>query len=98
MWRAVESDADSGGQVLAWTALGACWVNAVPVGGSEALSAGILRANENWRITLRHRDLLVTDRIEMDGRALEVVSVTDPDGRREVMVVMATLMTGAVDE
>lgn len=97
IWRATETDGDSGGQALVWAKLSTIWVNAVPVGGNEALSAGMLQTGENWRITMRHRAVTTRDRIKMDDRALEIVSAADPDGRRDRIVCLCTLLTGAVD-
>lgn len=80
----------SGGYDRAWADLTTVWAKATPVAGKEALVAGTLRSSQPWRVEIRWLDVKVDERITASwlpsGKHLEIQSVSDPDGRRESLV------------
>jgi SPP1 family predicted phage head-tail adaptor len=85
--RARATDNDAGGQTPVWFFLRKAWAKANPVGGKEAIIAGTLQSRQPWRLEIRYdRDLTVKDRVRLDGQTLNILSLADPDGRRESQV------------
>ena len=60
--------------------------------GREAVITHALEGISTYRITARYRtDLLDTDQIELDtGRMLNITSISDPEGRRRELQIIAT--------
>ena len=94
---AASADDSHGAEEQTWsTVLEGVWVAGTPVGGKEALLAGSLQQQQNWRIVVRPRVIgsathrLLTRRwIEHpDGTVLNIRSVADPDGLRERLVLL----------
>lgn len=86
--RATAVDNGQGGQDQIWSTVATFRAHAVPVGGSEGLVAGTLQSQQGWRLTIRRRAVSTQDRILMNGQTLAIVSVADPDGRNERLVLM----------
>src|SRR5262245_4337755 len=80
------SQADDGGQRLAWTTVVKCWAQITPTRESERIIAAQVGSRETHRVCLRwHGPLPPTYRIVRleDGRVLDPVSVRDVDERHE---------------
>jgi SPP1 family predicted phage head-tail adaptor len=67
--------------------------------GREVMLAHALQGVSNYRITLRWReDLQSTDQVQLaDGRNLNITSITDPDGRRIQLQIIATTASVLAD-
>lgn len=89
----VQTSADtpngSGGFTQVWTSQYDVWANATPVGGTEGVIAGTLQSSQSWRIRMRYQSLSVNDRLLMEGKQLNIVSVEDPTGQHREIVVFA---------
>lgn len=79
----------SGGFDQTWATTATVFANATPIGGTEGIIAGTLQGSQSWRIRMRYRALSVTQRLQMDGKQLNIVSVEDPTGQRREIVVFA---------
>lgn len=93
--RLTDVDDGQGGQERSWAAIGSEWVNAVPVGGTEALVAGTMQASQPWRIEMLWRpDLTTADRLTASwlpaGVAIAIESASDPDGTGRSLVIFGT--------
>jgi SPP1 family predicted phage head-tail adaptor len=89
----IESSTDvengSGGYTQTWATTATVFANATPIGGTEGIIAGTLQGSQSWRIRMRYRSLSVKQRLQMDGKQLNIVSVEDPTGQRREIVVFA---------
>lgn len=100
--RFLSVDDGHGGQERGWQRIGGAWVAATPIGGKESLQAQSLQQSQNWRIEMRPRDVTAEDRLMpikwrgiAAGRALNIRSVSDPDGERDRIILLCdTLVTG----
>ncbi len=79
----------SGGYTQTWSTVTDVMAFATPIGGSEGLTAGTLQSSQGWRIRMRYRSLSVTNRLLMEGKQLNIVSVEDPTGQGREIVVFA---------
>lgn len=79
----------SGGYTQTWSNVTDVWASATPIGGSEGLTAGTLQSSQGWRIRMRWRSLGVTNRLLMEGKQLNIVSVEDPTGQGQEIIVFA---------
>jgi SPP1 family predicted phage head-tail adaptor len=86
--RAVQTPNGSGGFTESWEVIGRVFASAVPVGGTERLTAGTLTTAQGWRVTMLHRDVTTKDRLQMDGQQLTIISAADPDGKRRDIVLL----------
>jgi len=77
----------SGGFTQTWSTVTDVWAFATPIGGSEGLTAGTLQSSQGWRIRMRYRTLGVTNRLLMEGKQLNIVSVEDLMGQGWEIVV-----------
>lgn len=88
--RASDADNNAGGRVRSWSTLRKAWVSAMPVAGKESIVAGTLQAAQPWRIEMHFQDVTTEDRIVAgwlpENKALRILSVSDPDGRRETVL------------
>ena len=66
-----------GGRVKSWATIESPWVAWESNSGSENMYAGGRRSTSAHTITLRHTDLLASDRIEKDGTVYNIVFVLD---------------------
>ena len=79
----------SGGFTQTWGTTATVWAFATPVGGTEGVIAGTLQGSQSWRIRMRYRALSTTQRLQMEGKQLNIVSVEDPTGQKREIVVFA---------
>ena len=80
-------DDGAGGQTDAWALVDSVWASVLPTGGREQLEAGALTGVQGFRVRIRWRSGLdTTNRFVWNGRALNIRSIEDPDGRREALL------------
>lgn len=82
----------AGGFDRSWSTVTTVWAKATPIGGKEAVIAGTLQVRQPWRIEIRFRtDLLdsAAFRLRLDGRPLNILSASDPDGDRSSLLIFA---------
>lgn len=79
----------SGGFTQTWATTATVLAFATPVGGTEGVIAGTLQGSQSWRIRMRYRALSATQRLQMEGKQLNIVSVEDPTGQKREIVVFA---------
>lgn len=86
------SDDGHGGQARTVTTVGAFRAQVEGQDGREAVIGHALQGISTYRITLRWRTgLLASDQIQLDdGTMLNVTSISDPEGRRRQLQVIAT--------
>jgi len=77
---------EAGGFTRHWSKLRDAWVKATPVGGKEAIVAGTLQARQPWRIEMRRGSIRTEDRVRMGAALLQILSIADPDGRGEALL------------
>lgn len=90
--RKTETPDGSGGWTRTWSQVAKAWAKANPIGGKEALLAGTLQSRQPWRIQMYYRtDIQDTTnyRLRLDGKALNIASANDPDGRRSSLLIFA---------
>lgn len=94
--RPVLSDDGHGGQTRAPTTIATLRAEVEGQDGREAVIAHALTGVSTYRITIRYRTgLQMADQIRLsDGTMLNVTSISDPEGRRRQLQVIAT--TGSV--
>ena len=84
-----------GGFVNAWTTLGSFAAQVEGLDGREALLASAMQGISSFRITVRWNQVLVSgdcsswQAILSDGRELNVRSISDPEGKRVRMEILA---------
>lgn len=78
--RKIAVDDGAGGRRMAWQAIAYPWVKASPIGGKEALAAGTLQAQQNWRVVMRRRDVRTEDRL----RPIRWREIYDPEVRLNI--------------
>ena len=84
-----------GGYDRSWSTLDTVWAEVIGVNGREAVIAQALQGVSAYRITIRYReDVTDADQIVHRGRELNIRSVSDPDGTREQLLILAD--TGSV--
>jgi len=78
-----------GEPVATWATLLTVWAGIKPVSGNEQVQGGQLDATATHSITMRHTDILSTDRINFGGRIFNIVSVLDQEERGRELKIMA---------
>lgn len=87
---ATETPNDSGGGTIAWADGDTVWANVAPVRGDEQLQAQRIDAVVLYRVTIWHRDdVSAANRLMWGSRPLNIRAVTDPDGRRKWLEILA---------
>lgn len=86
---ATDTPNGSGGFTQSWATTATVFANATPIGGTEGIIAGTLQGSQSWRIRMRYRSLSVTQRLQMEGKQLNIISVEDPTGQHREIVVFA---------
>lgn len=80
----------SGGFYSAWVPLMTVWAEVIALRGGEALVQNVQRSTQLFRVTIRWRsDVTSANRLMLDGRAMNIISCEDVDGRRESLVMTA---------
>ncbi len=76
-----------GGTAVEWNLLADVWGEVVGAGGGETFDGVQVSAETTHVVTIRHRTDVTTDmRFNWDSRVLEILSLSDPDGRREFLI------------
>lgn len=79
-----------GGQNSSWDTVATVWAETKSQNGREAVIAGALQGISAWRIVIRYRAAVTTaDQVRIDGRDYNIRTIEDPDGRREMLVIIA---------
>ena len=80
-----------GGQTPSWATIAQVWAEVEGIDGRESMMAHALQGVSNYRITIRTLpSLLDSDQIVLsDGAELNIKSVSDPDGRRIQLQILA---------
>lgn len=88
----VVTTTDHGPVVSHFTEVGRVWARVEMLGGSERLKDRAILSMADVRITIRYT-ASVTDeyRIVHNGQTLSITSVSDPDGRRRELVILAKM-------
>lgn len=96
--RAEQVQNAKGGYDEAWVDLAEAWARVEGLDGRESMIAHALTGISAYRITIRHGpEVKANDQLVLpDGTELNIRSVSDPDGRRERLVILAD--TGSVQE
>ena len=78
------------GMVTSWQTIGTPWCKVEGLAGRESVIGEALQGIAVYRVTMRYReDFGPADQLRYRSLDLNVRSVTDPDGRREQIVVIA---------
>lgn len=88
-----------GEAIESWTTLYSAWASVEAVTASERFASGSQQelATVTHRVTLRYRDDKTVgpkDRISYDGKAFDIESAIDPDGRRRETVCLCRELVG----
>ena len=79
-----------GGSTITWADVATVWADIRPVSGAERAQADRLMLDVSHSILMRHRALsATTERLTMDGRVFNVVSLYDADESRSHLKVLA---------
>ena len=94
--RAQQIQNSKGGYDSSWLTVASPKARLEGLDGRESTLANTLQGISAWRITIRWRSgILQSDQILLaDGTELNVASATDPDGKRERLIILAD--TGSV--
>ncbi|HEX7852320.1 MAG TPA: phage head closure protein [Sphingobium sp.] len=76
-----------GGFTKGWSAPVPVWAEMIPLRGHEAVEHNLLKSEQLWRVTIRHRDDITPEcRITYRGRPMNIRTSEDPDGRGRELV------------
>lgn len=77
--------------ITGWSAVTKLWAEVIGQNGREAVIARVLEGISVYRITIRWRgDILPSDQIRLNGTLdLNIRSISDPDGTREQLMIIA---------
>lgn len=86
-----------GGFDTAWADLVTVWAEVIGLNGREAVIAHALEGVSYYRVTFRWRtDITDADQLRYAAQDLNIRSISDPDGRREQLLILAdTALAGA---
>ena len=77
----------AGGAAVSWTAGTPVWAKVEERGGGERVEGERLAAKARLRVTIRYRSGITTEmRVMRDGKALNILSLRDPDGRKRFLL------------
>lgn len=86
---------ESGGFETTWADLATVWAEVIGLNGREAVIGHALQGVSYYRITIRFgADVIDADQLRYGAIDLNIRSVSDPDGRREQLLILAD--TGSV--
>lgn len=72
-----------GGAAESWQNIATVWARVQPLLRPERLHAEQVQSHGGFRVTIRYRtDLSTHDRVLLDGEALAIKALRDPDDRR----------------
>lgn len=72
-----------------WADIATVWARIEPLSGKEYFAAKQINAEISVKLTLRYRKDVVSDmRVAFDGRIFEVLSIINPEERRESLILM----------
>ena len=84
-----------GGFETVWNDVADIWAEVIGLNGREAVIGQALQGISTFRVTIRWRtDLSDADQLRHGALDLNIRSITDPDGRREQLQIIAD--TGSV--
>lgn len=90
----VKADNGKGGYTTSWQVAATTWAEVLGQDGREAVIAQALQGVSTYRIRLRfRRDLTSAQQIRLNsvgGTDLNLLSVTDPNGDREQLMIIAS--------
>ena len=89
--RGTRTPTGKGGFTTTWAPVATVWAEVISLNGREAVIANALQGVSSYRITVRWKAGLVTekDQIVYDGKTLNVRSAVDPDGSRVAWSILA---------
>jgi SPP1 family predicted phage head-tail adaptor len=88
--RLLDVDNGKGGYTSTWKPVSKLYAEVVGLDGREAVIGQALQGISVFRVTVRwRRDVLPTDQLRYEGQVLNIKSISDPTGRREVLVILA---------
>jgi SPP1 family predicted phage head-tail adaptor len=88
--RAVEIEDGAGGYDTAWVTVAQPWAEVRGLDGRESVMSSVLQGVSVYRVRARWRgDLKQGDQIRWGDVVMNIKSVSDPDGRREQLVIIA---------
>jgi SPP1 family predicted phage head-tail adaptor len=88
--RPVEIDNGKGGYDTDWLPVATLWAEVRGLDGREVMIAQVLNGISAYRIRIRwRRGIEPNDQLRYDGKDLNIRSVSDPDGRRDWLVIIA---------
>jgi SPP1 family predicted phage head-tail adaptor len=89
-----------GGYTTSWATIATCFAEVTGLDGREATVEHVLEGVSIYRIRIRWRaglDVRASDQVQYAGRDLNVTApASDPDGRREQLVIMASTASAQV--
>ena len=84
-----------GGMTSTWSDLATIWAEVIGINGRESVIAEAFQGTSFYRITIRWRaDISDADQLRYRSIDLNIRSVSDPDGMREQLLILAD--TGSV--
>ncbi len=90
IWRATKTDDGKGRNATTWSVIATPWAEVIGQNGREAVIAQALQGISVYRIRIRYRaDITDADQIRYGAVDLNIKSVSDPDGAREQLVILA---------
>jgi SPP1 family predicted phage head-tail adaptor len=94
--RAITTDDGAGGQaVTKWQPIASIWAEVLPLAGNEGLVAEQITALQTLRIRTRYRsDFTPKDRLVWRGKTLQIHALTDVDGRKKYLALLAGEVQG----
>jgi SPP1 family predicted phage head-tail adaptor len=93
--RATEIKTDTGGYKTDWCDYAELWAEVTALDGREIVMDQVLQGISVYRVRIRWRsDLTTEDQLRsaadcFGGRDVNVLSIADPDGRRNQLIIMA---------
>ena len=93
--RATLTRVRGGGDEATWSSLATVWAEVIGINGRESMLAQAMQGVSAYKITIRYReDIDDADQLVHRSRELNIRSISDPDGRREQLLILAD--TGSV--
>ena len=88
--RMVRTPKPKGGFDEVWTDLKTIWAEVIGLNGREAIIGQALQGVSSYRVVVRFgADITDVDQLRFGSTDLNIKSISDPDGRREQLLILA---------
>lgn len=78
----------AGGEVTTWLPVATVYASVEPLSGREWVTTNAAGADLSHRVRMRYTDLEPTDRLDFNGRTLQVEAVLNTEERNVELIVM----------